>query len=90
MKTAYQNHKASAKQRGIEFLLTYEQWIGIWTDSGRLLERGRAANEFCMARIGDSGPYAVGNVHICTNAENAKTSGSKRLLCGGAQARRFT
>ena len=51
MKTAYNNHKASAKNRGIEFLMTYQEWIGVWTDSGMLLERGRGANEYCMARF---------------------------------------
>ena len=71
LKWAFYNHKVTAKVRKIEFLLTYEEWIRIWIDSGHLHERGRGKNKYCMARYGDVGPYAIGNVKIITNSENS-------------------
>ena len=68
---AYNKHKCSAARRGIPFLLTFNEWVLIWTDSGKREQRGRFSAEYCMARHGDSGPYAIGNVRICTNKENA-------------------
>lgn len=69
-KDAYNKHKYSAGPRGIEFLLTFEEWLQIWTDSGHIHERGTRKNQYQMARFGDRGPYAVGNVRIITSSEN--------------------
>lgn len=66
----FDTHKSNAKSRGIEFLLTFEQWFKIWTDSGHLHERGNRGHQYCMARLGDKGPYAVGNVKIITCNQN--------------------
>ncbi len=71
MRRQYSQHKASAKQRGIPFLLSYTEWLAIWQASGHLSERGRGREKYCMARFGDRGPYAVGNVKIVQNAQNA-------------------
>lgn len=72
---AFRNQRDRAAERGIGFLLTYEEWLKIWTESGFLVERGRGANKYCMSRHGDIGPYAVGNVKIKTNNDNG-TEGS--------------
>lgn len=72
----YDQQRRNAKRRGIPFLLTYKQWLRIWQDSGHLHERGPKSHQYVMARLGDVGPYAVGNVKIVTAAENHK---SKRL-----------
>jgi hypothetical protein len=72
LKEAWVFQKCSAKRRGIEFLLTFEEWLKVWTDSGHLHERGRRKHEYCMARNGDCGPYAVGNVSITTMEENGR------------------
>ena len=69
-KQAFWNHLHSAKRRGIEFLLTFEEWLKIWMDSEHWHERGIRKYQYCMARFGDKGPYAVGNVKIITNEEN--------------------
>lgn len=63
-----QRHKA--KKRGIAFLLTFEEWKQIWETSGCYHLRGRGSLKYCMARHNDTGPYAVGNVSIITNAQN--------------------
>ena len=66
-----QKHSAT-KLRGIEFLLTFEEWLQIWLDSGHLHERGKDKDQYCMARYGDRGAYAIGNVRIITNSENSR------------------
>jgi hypothetical protein len=60
----------NARARDIEFLLTYSEWLKVWQDSGHLSERGRKLGQYVMARFGDKGPYAVGNVRIITITEN--------------------
>jgi hypothetical protein len=71
VRKAYLAHKRSAKQRNIPFLLTFNEWWAIWEASGHWEQRGFIdPDKYCMARPGDRGPYSVGNVYICTNAEN--------------------
>ena len=67
---AYHKQKNQAARRGIGFFLTFDEWYTIWEASGRLPERGRRKHEYVMARLGDVGPYAVGNVKIVTGFEN--------------------
>lgn len=64
----YRAHKSSAKQRGIGFTLTYDQWLKIWFLSGRLEERGI----YVMSRPYDTGAYELGNVFIQTASQNGK------------------
>lgn len=67
----YQKHKKNAKRRGITFELTYADWWDIWQRSGRWSERGNGNTEgYVMARKGDTGPYALGNVEIITHGAN--------------------
>ena len=66
----FHSQKCAAKQRRIPFLLTFEEWQAIWIDSGKWEQRGKKSNQYCMARHGDTGPYAIGNVRICTVREN--------------------
>jgi hypothetical protein len=66
--------KQSAKHRGIEWNLTFKEWVSIWDESGKFAMRGQGSGRYCMARLGDIGAYAVGNVSIKTNADNARES----------------
>lgn len=68
----YWVQKAGAKRRSIIFELTFEEWLEIWEASGHFEERGRQAHQYHMARHGDRGPYAVGNVKIITASQNIK------------------
>lgn len=68
----YKVQERNAQVRGIPFLLSYEQWLAIWVASGKLDQRGRGAEKFCMCRNGDIGPYEVGNVFIGTGRENVR------------------
>jgi hypothetical protein len=70
-------HRHGAADRGIKFLLTYEEWLQIWQDSGHYHERGCHRGQYVMARYNDRGPYAVGNVRIVTCTVNHK-EGNKR------------
>ena len=64
----FNNHKSSAKQRGVAFLLSYTEWKDLW---GSLLsQRGHLPDHLCMCRHGDTGPYEVGNVYLATNRQN--------------------
>jgi len=69
---AYHSCKQNAKKRKIQFLLSFDEWLSIWVQSGKLEKRGAAPNQYCMARFNDSGHYQVGNVKIITMAENNK------------------
>jgi len=62
--------KAAAKQRGIPFLLSLAEWQQIWEASGYLNQRGAKRGQYCMARLGDAGPYAIGNVEVISNSDN--------------------
>ncbi len=66
----YTQHKGNAKEREVEFILTFEEWMKIWLDSGRWSKRGCKNNQYCMSRFGDKGAYTIGNVRIATVEEN--------------------
>lgn len=58
------SQRAQAKARGVPFLLTFEEWLAWWeafSPNWREL-RGRGRGKFVMARLGDKGPYALGNI----------------------------
>lgn len=59
----------NAKRRNIDWQLTLGEWWQIWEASGKWDERGRGSG-YVMARHGDTGPYAVGNVKVINGREN--------------------
>jgi hypothetical protein len=69
-KAKFYYQRGDAAKRGILFLLTFEEWWEIWQKSGHWHERGSGLGQYVMARFGDIGPYAVGNVKIITNKQN--------------------
>ena len=70
LRLVFHTQKYDARRRDIKFRLTFEQWLTVWKDSGKLVERGRKAHEYVMGRYSDVGAYEIGNVYICTAAEN--------------------
>lgn len=48
IKCAYIKQKSNAKRRGIAFLLTYGEWLGVWLLSGRMHQRG---NFVCVVKV---------------------------------------
>ena len=69
----YLNQKRNAKNRNIEWNITFPEWWHIWKESGKYQLRGRGYG-YAMARYGDSGAYEIGNVYICTGAQNSSDS----------------
>ena len=67
---AYNTHEKDAKERGISFELSIDDWLEIWIKSGHFFDRGHKKGQYCMARFGDKGPYAVNNVKIILHSEN--------------------
>ena len=75
----FQQHRAH-RLADPGFELTFEDWYDLWQKSGHWEERGRGKGQYVMSRVGDKGPYKIGNVFIQTNAQNIKDAwlGKKR------------
>jgi hypothetical protein len=73
-RSAYASQKSHAKARGVQFKLTFDEWLQWWHDTGHYHERGRGKLNYVMARFGDKGAYELGNIYCCTVSENARTS----------------
>jgi len=65
---AYRTQLNNATRRGIEFLFTFEEWVTWWGDD--FARRGRGKDDLQMCRIGDVGPYVMGNVNKRTHYQN--------------------
>jgi len=76
---AYTQQKSNAKQRGVEFVLTFDEWKQIWLYSGKWEQRGRGAEKYCMCRVGDAGCYQVGNVFIGLGKHNVRDGNLGKL-----------
>lgn len=70
----YVQHKHRAKQSGVAFNLTFNQWWNIWKPHWD--ERG--LGKLVMCRLRDSGAYEVGNVRIDTQANNNREAHNLR------------
>jgi hypothetical protein len=82
----YRAQRHQAIKRGIEWHFTFEGWVAWWVEKlgpKWAEKRGRKADEYCMARKGDKGPYAPWNVECQTSRENCmarkRTKGSSKL-----------
>lgn len=71
-KRAWQLHRNNAKQRGIEFKLTFEEWFCWWMETGHYMERGREVGKYVMGRKGDKGAYELGNIECVLANENSR------------------
>jgi len=76
--------KTARCNRKIAWELTFAEWWKFWQESGHWEERGRGKG-YGMSRYGDSGPYKLGNIYICTSGENFKDS----YLVHSADSRTF-
>lgn len=74
MRLRYREHRHGAKRRGVPFLISFEEWATIWYESGRWEDRGVHRGQYVMARNGDVGAYAVGNVSIILATQNRTDS----------------
>ena len=83
-RVAYSNQKAKAKRRGIPFNFEFKEWILWWgLDYGK---RGTSTGHgLVMARYNDTGPYELGNVFKCTNAQNVHDARLREESDGSSQ-----
>lgn len=79
--------KSNAQQRGVPFLLTFEQWKSIWIESGKWEQRGRGGDKYCMCRNGDAGAYEVGNVFIDLGSRNISAGNLGREITAEHRAK---
>ena len=71
----YRAQKYHAQRRGIQFNITYQDWLSWW--GADINRRGNNSNDLCMARYGDTGPYELDNVYKTTIAQNLKDKKQK-------------
>lgn len=76
-KRKYMIQKRNAEKRGIEFLLTFDEWWQLWEPHYH--NRGTRKGQMCMCRTLDRGPYAVGNVRIDFVQSNGHERVSSRI-----------
>jgi len=67
----YNQQKNQAKIRGVEFNISFEDWMKVWLDSGHWNQRGKTRGSYNMSRINDTGPYQYDNVFIQSHEQNA-------------------
>jgi hypothetical protein len=68
----YLQQRAQARMRKVPFIISLDEWIKLWADSGKWEQRGRRKDQYCMSRIGDVGGYELGNVFIQLQGDNVK------------------
>jgi len=78
-KRRFWQHRTNARNRGIEFFLTFEEWYGWWQATGHWGERGRHRESYVMARIGDEGAYELGNIECITARRNCIEGNNRRV-----------
>ena len=75
-KRRYNNQSWTARQRGIDFNFTFEEWYNWWLSNGVDKETAPAeythSNRLEMCRFNDQGPYEDGNVYCGTHKQNMK------------------
>lgn len=77
---AFMQQRRNARQRGIEWLLSFDDWWSIWRESGHWESRGIARGQYVMARRGDAGPYSSGNVSIELATKNCRDQQHRQQL----------
>ena len=71
-KGRFSRQKDHAKNRGIDWELSFEEWWEIWEASGKYAQRGRGKGKYCMCRYGDTGSYSKDNFYIDEWCNNIK------------------
>lgn len=66
----YYYHKNGAKQRGIGFHLSFDEWCKLWEPYWE--KRGVKRGQYVMCRYKDLGDYEIGNVRIDLVENNIK------------------
>jgi hypothetical protein len=76
METRYKGKIASTRGRvdkagnPIEMRLSFDEWLTIWMDSGKIDSMGSGRGGYVLCRVGDLGHYEVGNVFVASGLDN--------------------
>lgn len=65
---AFNSARSGAAQRGIPWLLSYDEWWQLWRDHWSR----KASQRLALARYADWGPYERDNCRVTTDAENTR------------------
>jgi hypothetical protein len=60
----YQRNKLNAAKRGIDYGLSFKQWLEVWGEQILTRRRGHGSSKFRLERIDKARGYCVGNVHV--------------------------
>lgn len=71
MRYLWKNLKSHAKARGIEFTITFPEWVEFCNRTGYHLHHGREANAMTVDREKGEHGYHAWNIQVLTNSENA-------------------
>jgi hypothetical protein len=80
LRRAFTNQRCSARRRSIGFELTFNQWLSLWLASGKLQQRGVHKDQYVMARPGDRGSYAEGNIVFILATQNSSEGNRGKVL----------
>jgi hypothetical protein len=60
----YERNRRNAVKRGIEYRLTFKQWLETWGECILDEHRGEGDERLRLERIDKAGVFEVGNVHL--------------------------
>jgi hypothetical protein len=86
---AYNEQRNNAAARGISFAFTYDAWVAWWRAAlgdDWMEKRGRTKGKYCMARLGDDGPYAPENVMCILHGKNVTDAATNGTIAFGENA----
>lgn len=79
LRVSYSEQRRSARYLDKDaWKLNLMDWYDCWVKSGKIDQRGRSRNGYVLARIDKSKPFAPGNIHIVTLADNSAKAGKRR------------
>ena len=73
-KVKFNSQRHGAKRRGIEWKLTFDEWVEWWGCDYH--NRGTGRFQLQMQRFHDAGAYELGNIKKGIPRDNAKTKGA--------------
>ena len=76
-KVKFRYQRARARQRGIDWMLSFDQWYQWWQSTGHWEERGITSGKYVMSRFGDQGPYSLDNIFCQTRDDNCREANYK-------------
>lgn len=82
----YCRQKLTAKYRGIEFDISFPDWVDWWEEQlgpQWLQKRGLGKDKYVMGRLGDTGSYRLDNIECITQSKNMTDSNHRKPRGGG-------